>query len=149
MNWNRDKSLKLSKFCVYLFFILMVLFCFTAPWVYNVFIENRYFSYSAYPFLLITTYTAVIPATIALYSLFKLLNNIERDFIFEYENIKYLRVISWCCIFAGIICLISGLYDWGFVPVAVAAAFVGLILRVVKNVIAQACEIKQENDYTI
>ena len=33
--------------------------------------------------------------------------------------------------------------------VGLAAAFVGLIVRVVKNVIAQAVHLKEENDYTI
>ena len=36
-----------------------------------------------------------------------------------------------------------------FLLVAAAAAFIGLILRVVKNVFQQAMALKEENDYTI
>ena len=36
-----------------------------------------------------------------------------------------------------------------FLIVSAAAAFVGLILRVVKNVFAEAVRLKDENDYTI
>lgn len=32
---------------------------------------------------------------------------------------------------------------------AVAAAFMGLIVRVIKNIIAQAVELKNESEYTI
>ena len=44
---------------------------------------------------------------------------------------------------------LSALYYMPFLIVSAAAAFVGLILRVVKNVFAEAVRLKDENDYTI
>ena len=38
---------------------------------------------------------------------------------------------------------------FSLVFLAVAAAFMGLIVRVVKNVVAQAVELKDEADYTV
>ena len=43
----------------------------------------------------------------------------------------------------------SGFYYFPFWLLCGAAMFMALILRVIKNVFAQAEEIKRENDYTI
>ncbi|WP_411654987.1 DUF2975 domain-containing protein [Anaeromassilibacillus sp. SJQ-1] len=81
--------------------------------------------------------------------LHRLLRNIRRERVFEKENVTLLRVISWLCIAVGVVTLVSGLYYTSFFLVAAAAAFCGLIVRVVKNVFEQAIAIKTENDYTI
>ena len=85
----------------------------------------------------------------ALYGLWRLLRNISEGEVFIPENVSILRLLSWCCIAAGLVCLFSALYYMPFLIVSAAAAFVGLILRVVKNVFAEAVRLKDENDYTI
>ena len=50
---------------------------------------------------------------------------------------------------AGLIFLVSSFYYLPFFALCAAAVFMALILRVIKNVFAQAEEIKKENDYTI
>ena len=57
--------------------------------------------------------------------------------------------MSWCCLAAGLIFLVSSFYYPAFFALCAAAVFMALILRVIKNVFAQAEEIKKENDYTI
>ena len=79
----------------------------------------------------------------------RLLRNLRRERVFEQENVTLLRAISWLCIAVGVVTLVSGFYYTSFFLVAAAAAFCGLIVRVVKNVFEQAIEIKTENDYTI
>ena len=49
----------------------------------------------------------------------------------------------------ALITLIGGCIYIPFMVVAVAAAFMGLMLRVVKNVMQNAVEIKAENELTI
>jgi len=98
----------------------------------------------------ICAYACFAPAMIALFSLDLVLRNIRKDLVFFRANVKCLRIISWCC-FAIAIIMLCG---WPFISyvlvfVAAAAAFFGLLMRVVKNVIDAACEIKDENDYTI
>ena len=88
-------------------------------------------------------------AAAALYGLWRLLRNISEGEVFIPENVSILRLLSWCCIAAGLVCLFSALYYMPFLIVSAAAAFVGLILRVVKNVFAEAVRLKDENDYTI
>jgi hypothetical protein len=95
-------------------------------------------------------YACCVPALIALFCLDCLLANIMKDAVFTEENVKALRLISWCCFAEAFILAATALY---FAPillaVAVVAAFFGLILRVVKNVIDAAVALKSENDFTI
>ncbi|MBQ6708146.1 MAG: DUF2975 domain-containing protein [Clostridia bacterium] len=88
-------------------------------------------------------------AYITLYSLLRLLFNIKKDGIFIPPNTQYLRRISWCCFAVAVITFIGGLFYIPFLFISVAAAFVGLMLRVVKNVMQSAVEIKAENELTI
>ena len=90
-----------------------------------------------------------IPAAIALYCMDRLLCNIKKADVFISENTEYLRKISWCAYVASLIFFILGfMRPTGFV-IAFAGFFVGLILRVVKNVFAQAVLIREENEFTI
>lgn len=148
--WNKDKSLQLSKFCVYLFMVIFAGLCVGAPWLFDRLITLRAAQLAGtQPFFLASTYTAAVPAALALWCLRLLLRNIGEEAVFVPENVSYLRTLSWCCIAAGGICFVSSLYYTPFLLIAAAAAFLGLILRVVKNVFAKAVEIKMENDYTI
>jgi hypothetical protein len=95
-------------------------------------------------------YACCIPALAALFLLDRLLTNIREARVFTEENVKALRAISWCCFAEAFILAAAALY---FAPillaVSAAVAFFGLILRVVKNVIAAAVALKAENDFTI
>ncbi|MEG0803373.1 MAG: DUF2975 domain-containing protein [Pygmaiobacter sp.] len=148
--WNKDKSIALSLFCVRLFAVIMVAAWFLSPSLLTRLIEFRE-SYlgGTLPYFLITTYSASVPAVFALWNLYGLLRSISAGFVFTDENVKRLCILSWCCIAAGLICMTSALYYLPYLVLAVAAAFVGLILRVVKNVVEQAVALKNENDFTI
>ena len=39
MNWNKDKSLKFTRVCIYFFAVLLVGICVGAPWLYRGFLE--------------------------------------------------------------------------------------------------------------
>ena len=41
MNWNKDKSVKLSKFCVCLFMLILAGVCIGAPWLFRLLIRLR------------------------------------------------------------------------------------------------------------
>lgn len=78
-----------------------------------------------------------------------LLRNVKKDEIFIKTNVSYLRACSWLCIVAGILFFILGSLFWTGLLLAFAAGLVGLMLRVVKNIIERAVELKEENDLTI
>ena len=90
----------------------------------------------------------------ALYCLIRLLLNIQNNKVFIRENVAYLRRISWCCFGVTAVALIGGLLYKGFpytffLFIAFIAATIGLVIRVVKNVMERAVEIKAENELTI
>lgn len=98
---------------------------------------------------LIIFYIGLIPAFAADISLYLLLKNVTEDRIFIDSSVKYLRIISWCCMAECLVFFALGFYYYTAMLISFAALFMGIILRVVKNVIAAAVEIKSENDYTI
>ena len=67
----------------------------------------------------------------------------------DLRNVKLLRQVSWCCVGAGAVCLVSCLYYLPFIAVAIAAGFMALLVRIVKNIFQQAIDMKAELDLTI
>ena len=150
MRWNDDKSLFLTRIFVWLGGAVLAVLCVSAPWVFSWFVRERMLLPMEYRnYFLATTYTVALPAVAALYMMNRLLANIKREEVFTEQNTGYLRGMSWCCLAAGLIFLVSSFYYPAFFALCAAAVFMALILRVIKNVFAQAEEIKKENDYTI
>ena len=152
--WNKTKSLQLSLLLVKVLFvfipILMTCVPVIAEWYDAVYGEGvGFLDGSVYWPLSITLYLAAICAMVCLYALHKLLGNIKKDEVFTPANCKCLRIISWCCILAAIPFGLLGIWRFLSFIVALAAAFFGLILRVLKNVFEKAVELKEENDFTI
>lgn len=144
------RSIRLAKGCVFLFAAGLVVLCIGAPWFFSAFIELRSpFLDGKLPLLLLSAYTAAVPAACALYELYRLLCSIEIKNVFTAQNTAILGRLSLCCIAAAVICLASTFYYPSFAVPAVAGAFLALILHVLKNVFRQAVAIKDENDYTI
>lgn len=150
MKWNQDKSVKLTRVCIFIFWVILAGVCIGAPWIYGAFAKLRSPQLDGkVTYLLVTHYSTAIPVATALFVMQKLLANISKNEVFIPENIAYLRVLSFCCLVAGIIFFVSGFYYLSFLFLGVIALFAALLLRVIKNVFAEAEEIKQENDYTI
>lgn len=102
---------------------------------------------------------AMVPAGyVALVCIDKLLMNIKKDIVFDKKNVKLLRIISWSCFYAAAVCIVAFVLVWltfsygvgiGLILLTAGAGFMGLVVRVVKNVFEAAIEIKDENDLTI
>ena len=125
MNWNNEKSIGLTKFFIILFaavYILVLVFC---PRMTREFVDH---SFSArgkdFNLFMATIYSSAVPLGIILWNLYRMIGRIGEEQIFSDENVS---------------CLI----------IAACAAFMGLLIRVIKNVFVRAGEIKEENDYTI
>ena len=135
MNWNNEKSIGLTKFFIILFaavYILVLVFC---PRMTREFVDH--------------SFSARGPLGIILWNLYRMIGRIGEEQIFSDENVSCLRLISWMCFAVAVICLISTAYYIFFLIIAACAAFMGLLIRVIKNVFVRAGEIKEENDYTI
>lgn len=153
--WNKEKSVTLSIIVCFIFLAVLTVGLFLGPWaVGKWFSVYRGFSELSTLKHLLTLfawcfYPCSLFAYTTLYSLIRLLFNIQKREIFITQNVKYLRRISWCCFIVAFITLIGSIFYIPFSFIAIAAAFLGLMLRIVKNVMQNAVEIKAENELTI
>lgn len=152
--WNKNKSLILSKICVYLFALTGVFICIFLPqWLKYVVESSRspelFSSNISLLALLIIGYPLAAVCFKALFELHGLLISVEKGEVFSQANVIRLRLISWLCITASLMCLAASLFYYQLIIMFCIGAFMGLVLRVLKNVFASAVEIKEENDYTI
>jgi len=130
--------------------VLLVACMVSAPWLAARLISISLPAQNAGQTLfLITIYTGSAPAAALLVFLYALLRKIGVGQVFINENVAYLRYISWCCFVGAVISIASGFYYVPWIAPGIAAAFVGLILRVVKNVFAEAVALREESDLTI
>ena len=148
--WNDRKSLALSKVCVLLFMILLLLCAVLAPRILTRLIGRSVSAYMAgRPLFLITIYVGCVIAAALLSLLYILLYRIGAGRVFVKENTACLRYISWCCFAGAATGLVSALYYIPWLAVGVAAAFMGLIVRVIKNVFAKAVSLQDDAELTI
>jgi hypothetical protein len=146
--WNDNKSIILSRICVIFFMLLLIAAAVYAPWlVRQSFIYTDFEGWETY--FLITVYAGCVPAALLLISLFCLLRRIEKGEVFIHKNVDSLRHISWYCITGAVISAVSVIYYFPWAAVTVAAAFMALIVRVVKNVVARAVSLQDDADFTI
>ena len=97
----------------------------------------------------IASFCEVFLTLIGLGMLFALLILVKKEKVFTAQAVELIRYISWCLILMGII-FISLTYFFTLAAFAgVAVLFLGLTIRVVKNVIEAAVFIKEENDLTV
>ena len=148
LNWTSANSLRLSRILTIAVLVLAVGILFLIP-VITQWYDDVSGREPIMPMLTVCLYISDIFAVLALWELNTLLANISKQELFTERNTKCVRVISWCCF--GLAAVFAVLSFWRLLAllVAVIAAFVGLILRVVKNMLATATELREENDYTI
>ncbi len=135
--WDHSKSLLLTAWWVRIAFVLWIVIAVVLPF------------FQLPKAMLVIFYMVFVPAAIALFGLERMLHNIQQGKVFSKANVAHLRLVSWACFFAAVFLLI-GACLW---PVLILAAgvigFMGLFVRVIKNMLAEAIAIKEENDFTI
>lgn len=99
--------------------------------------------------ILLCFYPSAVLGLTALASLIFLLKNIMENEIFCRENVRLLWIISNCCFIVAVITFIGGFFWLSFFVLSAAAGFMGLIIRVVKNVMQKGVELREENDLTV
>ncbi len=145
--YTSHSSAKLTRVITWVFaFLLLVLMIFSdmlLKWFFKAGYE------ATVKIILVTFYICCPAAWCALYCIERLLKNIIGEDVFIQKNVLYLRVLSWCCAFVALACLISGFLYVPFFIFSLGATFMMLILRVLKNVMAAATKLKDENELTI
>lgn len=149
MNWNKDKSISLSQVCVCAFALLLAGLDVFGYWLIRFFAGLRGLGMDWG----LVIYAALLICSVfgwaVLWKLWGLLKSIKAGQVFTAENICRMRVVSWCCAAVALVCLAAGLWYLPFFIGAMAAAFMALIVRIVKNAFQQAMLMKDELDYTV
>ncbi len=97
----------------------------------------------------ICLYLSLLAGIAALCILLKMLSNIAKQKMFVEENARCLRLVSWCCFFLAAIWLFLGWFRFIALCVGIIAAFAGLVVRVMRNLLETAIAMREEQDYTI
>ena len=148
--WNKEMSVLLSKGLIILTLVMAVS---SVGWFSQCIgmIEEYYYRPFGHVGSCVLGFTVIAFCCALLVFLFMLLNNISKKKIFVPENVKNLRIISGCCFAVTTLLAVWGILT--FLEIIFLAAFItgfiGLILRVVKNVFEEAVCIKEENDFTV
>ncbi|MBR4880968.1 MAG: DUF2975 domain-containing protein [Clostridia bacterium] len=100
-------------------------------------------------FVHVLAYAALLVAIFADIMLLFLLMRVKNSLVFTEISVALVRGVSWCCMLLGLIFGLLGIYFQLAFIVAFAGIFLGICLRVTKNVIEEATVIKSENDLTV
>ena len=148
IKWNSEKSLFLSRTLTIATLALAVAALFCIP-IITEWYDAVSMQAPIHVVLNIVLYLSAILGIAALWQLKILLGRFARQQVFVTENVACIRRIAWCCFGVAFIWLI--LVYWRFLAffVAFIAAFAGLLLRVMKNMLEAAVKLREENDYTI
>ncbi|HAQ63622.1 MAG TPA: hypothetical protein DCR23_04080 [Ruminococcaceae bacterium] len=148
MKNKENKALKVSIGFTVIFAVALLFLTVSGPWTVKFLCE--YFNHeNITKFMTGIVYFAVPAGWGAIYILLKLLFNINKGIVFEESNVKLLTALSWLCLYVGFLSGFATRYYIPFAIVSVSALFIGLIVRVVRNIISQAIIIKDENDLTV
>ena len=148
--WNDQKSIILTRVVVAEAIAGCAVMTVCGPWLTRWMVSAHALPPASGPVLLGMGYVCAVLAFVMLVSLYKFLRRIEAGAVFVPANVTALRRISWCCAGAAVVCLPAGVGIYlPFAFLGVAAAFMALIVRVLKNAFAQAVRMKDELDYTI
>ena len=147
--WKKPHSLMLSRIIVLLFLVFLAAGSLGLPWLLRWYIGFSHKNAAILTPIMISLWACAVPAFAALYFLAKMLRNISADRVFVQDNVRALRAISWCCFAVALVFFFYFFYYVLGIILTILAAFMGLILRVLKNVFERAIAIKEENDLTV
>lgn len=153
--WNKDKSVVLSRVLLYVFAAALVLLDLSCLYGslscrYLALRLTALFSREKILAFTVCAWLCSVPGFWLLFSMNQMLKNMQSGRVFTPENVRLLRTVSYCCFAAALICMISALAEIiSLSVIAIAAGFVGLIVRIVKNVFEQAIAMKDELDFTV
>lgn len=151
--WTEARSLAATRGCVRAIAIVCVVLMMLGPRLVSFLMNNGRFYHSGPAvgvFALAVGYLLAALALGMLWQLDRFLGRLAAGAVFVPQNVAALRGISWYCAAAALICLPVGALL--YLPIAcmgIAAGFMALLVRVIKNAFAQAVCMKDELDYTV
>ena len=143
------KSIQLTKIYIIILAVGFVALLFLAPVASFWYCDMTGKGDLAAKVLMSVFYICSPAAAVVIVSALKMLNNMMNGEFFTEINTRHLSRMSLSCIFVAPVCIVGCFWFYGFMPIAVSAIFMFLILRIIKNVFEYGCEIKEENDLMV
>ena len=150
MDTKKDSGILFSRVLVWVFGLLILILDWAvwpiSRWLMLFIVDMQY---RDTVLLIICLYVCNVPGFVLLWCMDKLLRNLRQGKVFEDDNVVLLKNISICCFAVSVISLslCSRIYFLGVV--ALMTAFMGLIVRIVKNVFSSAIAMRSELDLTV
>ena len=151
--WNESRSIRLTRVCTLALIAVCVCMVAAGVPISRFFIDRGFIAVRgrwALPLCLLAGYLCAAAALAMLVVMYRFLGRLEKGEVFSRANVRSLRRIGFCCAAGGLFSLLAGialLHE--FLYVALAAGFMTLIVRIVKNAFEQAVRMKEELDYTV
>ena len=149
-------SIVISIVLTVLLFLFIVFLLYPLPRIVNAVLDVSDRIHDRAPFsetyraaILAIAYVEVAVAGVAVLLLFTMLMAILHGEVFHKTVTRLLLAVSLCCFAEAALFLPLGASITVSFGVAAIALFIGVCLLVVRNVIAEAIRIKQENDLTV
>ena len=99
--------------------------------------------------LVIILYACSVLGWFILIEMYRLIRNIRKGIVFTEQNVSILKAVSLLCLGIGVLTFAGGFFYQPLFFVTLAALFLTLVVRVVKNVMHRAVEMKDELDLTV
>lgn len=100
--------------------------------------------------VILAAFYVCVPAVLyGLWCIERLLRNILKEDVFIQSNVRYIRRIRWCCAGVSVLCIPAACVYQPLIFMVVIMGFLAMVVSVVKNVMAAAVEMREENDLTV
>ena len=137
----------LAVSCVAMVLIVLAAVC--LPWILKLNSMVRVLLPGEKTAILAGYYCCLPVLVLSLGKVWQLLKNIEGNSVFTDVNIRLLAGIRNGCVGVFGICLVAGCFFLPLLLVAAVLGFLGLMIQVLKQVMAQAVALREENDLTV
>lgn len=122
---------------------------FFEPTILRLYCQSRYLSPEEQYSVTGAFYASAVVALYALWNLDRLLKNILDGNVFVSDNVRRIRRVCWCCALVAVFCAPAAWYYPPMIFLTVIMGFLCLVVNVVREVMAAAVSIREENDLTI
>ncbi len=144
-----QRSAKITLWFSRFIALVVIALIFVMPAVVKWYDEFRTLQPATPTAILVCFYCCVPAVLYALWCVDRLLVGILGGSVFTHKNVSFVRRIRWCCAIVSVICFPCAAVYPPLIFLAVIMGFLALVVSVVKNVLAAAVELREENDLTI
>jgi len=142
-------SAKITLWCSRVIALAVAVLCVALRWLLGWYESFRPLDVPAETAILAGFYCCVPVVLYALWCVDRLVGNLLKSRVFVTENVRRIRHIHWCCGWVSAVSLVAGCFYQPLLFLAVIMVFLALVVSLVKNVMAAAVELREENDLTV